>query len=91
MKVAADIKIGEQVLHLKVEPAAKELYELAEKRVNDILSENRDTYSRFGSMFELSMAAFRLALLLEDEQKKHKEEMERLSVISGKMDDFLKG
>ncbi|MCQ2206767.1 MAG: cell division protein ZapA [Paludibacteraceae bacterium] len=89
-KVAVNIKIGSQVLPLKATLEMKEIYELAEKRVNDILSKNKDAYSKYGIQFELSMAAFQLAYILEEERKNHKKEMDQLEALSDKMNDFLK-
>lgn len=88
-KVAVNIKIGTQVLPLKASPEIKEIYELSEKRVNDILSKNKDAYSKYGIQFELSMAAFQLAYILEEERKNHKGEMDQLEELSNKISDFL--
>lgn len=88
-KVAVNIKIGTQVLPLRATLEQKEIYELAEKRVNNILSGNKDAFSKFGVQFELSMAAFQLACILEDVLKNHNKEMDELSDLSDKISGFL--
>lgn len=88
-KVALDINIGHLVLHLKVEPESIPLYKSAEKRVNDILNNNKDAYPKLEPELVLGMVAFQLAMLLEEEQKKRDGDIDRLSKLSDKVDEFL--
>lgn len=90
-KVTKNLKIGNLPFSLKVAEDEIHIYEKAEKRANNILTEVREKHAKVSSDFQFGMVILQLALDLEASLEKAKENEQYAADVADSIDSFLTG